>query len=317
MGWDAELEDFKSLIDLRAYASEVGYTLSRHESWRGSAVMRNQSGDKIVIKREPDGHYVYFSVRDERDNGTIIDFVQRRKRLSFGDIRKHLRPWLGRPATSLPSFTKLEPTPKDRHGVERAFAGMKDAPRHPYLERERHIPAALVSSPRFAGRIRIDARSNAVFPHFDELGICGFELKNHGFTGFARGGQKGLWRSCEFEGDNRLVFAEGAIDALSHAALFPDERTRYASVGGAVNPEQPGLVRAAVVGMPDSCEIVAAMDADADGRKLAEIIRDAVAASGRADLVFKSHFPALNGQDWNDVLRDRACSFPAVRVSGP
>jgi hypothetical protein len=26
--------------------------------------------DKIIIKRDTDGHYVYFSVRDDRDNGS-------------------------------------------------------------------------------------------------------------------------------------------------------------------------------------------------------------------------------------------------------
>ena len=103
MSWDSELDDFKRKIDLRQYAAEQGYTLDKRESWRGSAVMRN-GGDKVVIKLDGDGHYVYFSVRDDRDNGSIIDFVQHRKRLSLGEVRKELRPWIGRSATSLPRF---------------------------------------------------------------------------------------------------------------------------------------------------------------------------------------------------------------------
>jgi hypothetical protein len=47
---DHELEEFKR-IDLRAYAASLGYTLDRQESWRGSAVMRNDADDKIIIKR--------------------------------------------------------------------------------------------------------------------------------------------------------------------------------------------------------------------------------------------------------------------------
>lgn len=40
--------------------------------------MRHPStDDKIVIRVEGDGHWTYFSVRDARDNGTIIDFLQR------------------------------------------------------------------------------------------------------------------------------------------------------------------------------------------------------------------------------------------------
>lgn len=83
--FDSELENFKRNIDLRSYAAGQAYQLDRKESWRGSSVMRHPvSNDKVIIKRGMDGHYVYFSVRDDRDNGTIIDFVQHRQGLSLG-----------------------------------------------------------------------------------------------------------------------------------------------------------------------------------------------------------------------------------------
>ena len=100
--FDPELESFKTSIDLRAYAASEGYTLDRKESWRGSAVMRHANGDKVIIKRDADGHYVYFSVRDDRDHGTVIDFAQNRLRLSLGELRKTLRPWGGRQAEIAP-----------------------------------------------------------------------------------------------------------------------------------------------------------------------------------------------------------------------
>ncbi len=92
----------------------------------------------------------------------------------------------------------------------------------------------------------MDARGNAVFPHFDAEGLCGYEITNKGFTGFAAGASKGLWFSQAKPEDNRLVFCESAIDALSHAALYPAQDTRYASIGDQVNPQQPELIRAAV-----------------------------------------------------------------------
>ena len=122
---------------------------------------------------------------------------------------------------------------------------MQDAVRHPYLENERALPASLLASERFAGCIRTDSRGNAVFPHFDGEGLCGFEIKNKGFTGFSTGGAKGLFMSNIEPGDNRLVFCESGIDALSYAALFPDERTRYASIGGKPSPMQRELIRSA------------------------------------------------------------------------
>jgi Protein of unknown function (DUF3991) len=223
---DTELEDFKSRIDLREYATALGYELDRRESSRSSSIMRH-AGDKIVIKRNPNGHFVYFSVRDDADNGSVIDFAQRRKRLNLGQVRKELRPWIGRAPSPLPLFSKLETSAKDRSAVERAYSRLPIAARHPYFEKERCLPAALLGSPRFAGRIRIDDHGAAVFPHFDEFGLCGFELKNKGFTGFAKGGEKGLWESRDQDGDTAIVFAESAIDALSHAALFPALSARY------------------------------------------------------------------------------------------
>lgn len=304
---DTELENFKTNIDLRAYAAGQDYQLDARASWRGSSVMRHPiSDDKVIIKRGMDSHYVYFSVRDERDNGTIIDFVQHRQSLSLGAVRKELRPWIGQPPVPVPSFPVLHKTEKDRMKVEAAYERMQDATTgHPYLERERALPAALLTSERFAGRVRISDRGAAVFPHYDAQGLSGYELKGpNGFTGFASGGSKALWLSHELPDDNRLIFCESSIDALSHAVLMPDNHARYASIGGKPNPQQPELIRAAVARMPPASEIISAMDNDADGGKLAEVIRRAVDLSGRHDLKFTVEEP-FGFKDWNDVLRAR------------
>src|SRR5438128_2593031 len=282
--------------------------MDRRESWRGSTVLR-RGGDKIVVKRNGNGHYVFFSVRDDHDHGTILDFLQRREHLSLGAVRQILRPWIGRSAIPLP-FPKLEPTSPDRMRVESGYGRMINALRHPYLENHRSLPAHVLSSPRFAGRVRIDRRGNAVFPHFDAAGLCGYEIKNYGFTGFAAGGQKGLWFSHAQPDDRRLVLAESAIDALSYAALFADaeDQTRYASLGGKPSSRQTALVQATIAQLPAGAEIVAAFDADDAGRKLAEMIREIFAGlagtTGRSDLIFKAHLTAEEGEDWNSMLQN-------------
>jgi hypothetical protein len=86
MNHDSELDAFKQEIDLRQFAVSLGYEIDRRESWRGSTVLR-RGADKIVVKRNGNGHYVFFSLRDDSDNGTIIDFLQRRRSLSLGTIR--------------------------------------------------------------------------------------------------------------------------------------------------------------------------------------------------------------------------------------
>lgn len=303
---DGELETFKRNIDLRQFAESLGYQIDRRESWRGSAVLR-RAADKIVVKRNGNGHYVFFSLRDANDNGTVIDFVQRRQHLSLGAVRQVLRPWIGRSAGA-PQFPPLQPASPDRMRIEREYRRMTEAQQYPYLERDRCVPAAVLSSPRFAGRMRIDARGNTVFPHFDAAGLCGYEIKNRGFTGFAAGGKKGLWFSHIQPDDWRLVFTESAIDALSYATLYPDsvDRTRYASLGGRPSSRQMGLVQAAVTKLGDGPEIVAAFDADEAGRWLATMIGAVVGRvrhqAERNDLGFRVHLPATEGEDWNQVL---------------
>jgi uncharacterized protein DUF3991/Toprim domain-containing protein len=321
---DRELETFKREIDLRQFALSLGYEIDRRESWTGSTVLR-RGADKIVVKRNGNGHYVFFSVREDEDHGTVIDFVERRQNLSLGAVRKILRPWIGRPATPMP-FPALEPTSSDRMRVECAYRGMAAVSRYPYLEQDRCVPAIVLWSPRFVGRMRMDSRGNTVFPHFDAAGLCGYEIKNRGFTGFAAGGKKGLWLSHTRRDDRRLVLTESAIDALSHAALFPDaeDQTRYASLAGKPSGRQMGLLQAAIAKLPEGSEIVAAFDADPAGRRLAGEIREVVANMAsrmeRSDLIFKFHLPTQEGKDWNIVLqnrhRSRSMKLPDRRLVG-
>jgi hypothetical protein len=108
------------------------------------------------------------------------------------------------------------------------------------------------------------------------------------------------------------VFCESAIDALSHAVLFPDNGARYASIGGKTNPQQPELIRAAVARMPADSEVIAAMDADAEGRKLVETVRRSVELTGCKDLRFTVQ-EAHGVKDWNDQLRQKPHpSFPTA-----
>ena len=83
----------------------ISWTARKAGAGRASCVTRTAT--RSIIKRGSDGHYVYFSVREDNDNGSIIDFVQNRQRLSLGAVRKELRPWIGMPASQLPAFPPL------------------------------------------------------------------------------------------------------------------------------------------------------------------------------------------------------------------
>ena len=294
-----ELEQFKTAINLTEFAASRGYALDRRESSRASATMRHPDGDKIIISKSLTGDWVYFSIRDDRDNGSVIDFLQKRGGGSLGQVRKTLRAFCGsaRPVVPVTDYIpQLLPLSHDRSAAVLAYSQAKFRGDVPYLI-GRGLDAALQGHERFFERFKIDNRGNVLFPHYDKDGLCGFEIKNKGFTGFSAGGLKGLWYSLCKTTDKTLVLAESAIDGFSYHALNPDNFTRYMSTGGAMNPLQPVLIRAAMERMPRGSVVALAFDHDAGGEKLAEEIR----ALAPAGLDVRRPLPPV-GKDWNEAL---------------
>lgn len=306
-----EIDDFKRQINLTEYAATQGYVLDRKESSRNSVTMRGPGGDKIIIGKDANsGHWVYFSVRNDADHGTIVDFIQNRQRMALGEARKALRPWIGEnphPPRRPPqeSFVgDVEPISRNISRIRAQFAAMQPVQgTHSYLEHERHIPPDVLAAPRFVGKIYTDRHGNAVFPHHDRQGLCGFELRNAHFKGFAKGGQKGLWYSVTSPDDHSLVITESAIEALSYHALHRPEGTRYFSIAGEMNPMQRQLLESAFRKLSPGASILMATNNDAGGRHLAEQIKGIVLATGREDLAPMDRHPEREGADWNDVLR--------------
>lgn len=259
---------------------------------------------KLIVSRQPNGQYLYFNAKGN-DNGTVIDLIQTRDRVSLGEVRKLLRPWLGRspsPPLDLPTFPMTLQT--SEHDAARVLATWMKARAigrtHRYLEEERCIPVELLQSEMFRDRIRIDDRRNSVFPHFNQSGLCGFELKNHGFTGFSPGGVKGLACSRPQNDDHEMIVCETAIDMLSYAALKGTDGKRFFSTAGQISPMQAECLRSAVERMSSDTTVILALDNDDGGHKLAGQIRDAIKATGRPII---EDIPPVPGDDWNDVLR--------------
>lgn len=303
-----ELEQFKTQINLTEYAAAQGYALDRRATSRNSAVMKTDDGDKVIIAQGRDRHWIYFSVRDLRDSGSIIDFVQNRRGGNLGDVRKELRPWLRSGAVSRPPASayvpSLKPVAKDLVAVRARYEGMTPLDGHSaYLEEQRGIPAHILTDPGFAERIRTDDHGNTVFPHYNRDGLCGYEIKNEGFTGFAKGGKKGLWASRIDPADRRLVVTETAIDALSYAAIRGVAGSRFVSIGGQMNPEQPVLLRLAIDKMPEGSQIVIAVDNDDGGDDFTRRMEAVFAEISRADLTLVHDRPPTTAKDWNDALR--------------
>jgi hypothetical protein len=242
---DDELAYFKRAANLTEVAASLGYELAARQRPTAATVAMRHAGtnDKIIVRRDQDGHWTYFSVRDDRDNGTVIDFLQRRRSCGLGAVRKELRAWLRQDRLQPPVGhyrVDVPSRPRDSAAVSAAYAAAA-ATVSRYLMR-RGISVATLTSARFADSCRVDRRGNVLFPHrdpSDRTRVVGFEVKNEGYTSFASGGRKTYWMSATRRDDRRLVIVEGAIDALSYHQLFPNTRTRYLSTGGAVGRGHP------------------------------------------------------------------------------
>ncbi len=299
---DDELDRFKREINLTEFAVSLGYLIDRKESSRGSIVMRSVEGDKVIISRKEGGHWSYFSVRESRDHGTIVDFLQFREGINLGGVRKRLRPWIlgvvSRPAVSLYAGEVYQ-TMKDRAAVLEAWSEASVITGNRYLT-FRGINGQTLQEPRFAGCVRQDRRGNTLFAHYDQEGLSGYEIKNFEFTGFARHGQKAVWRSAANGLDNRLVMVEAALDGLSYHQLMPDQGTRYISIGGQISPHQLEVVRVEISLMAVGSTIVLGFDRDEEGEHFAERFRKLVEGYD-----YIRHAPD-SVKDWNDALTGKS-----------
>jgi len=293
---DNELEAFKQM-NLADYAAAQGYELNKQKSSKNSLCYDHSSGDRVIIGRDAtSGHGVYYSVRDDADNGTIIDFVQRRQGLNLGQARKELRPWAGIGNAPAPRFKPQpvpEPSTRDRAEQQRGLAACEIATTHKYLE-GRGIEQETLE--HFRGRVYTDQRGNAIFPHFDQEGISGLEIKNERFTGFSKGGEKGLWFHGPKPKDaERVVVCESAIDCMSHYQLQPSDKTLYVSTAGKMSPDAKENLQG-LLNKYDQAEIVAAFDNDKDGQRFAQELAD---MAGRNITNGLPH----DAKDWNDQLK--------------
>jgi Toprim-like/Relaxase/Mobilisation nuclease domain len=298
-----ELEKFKTEINLVEYAQSQGYQYISQASSHNSAVLRHENGDKIVVATDTDGHGVYFSVRDDADNGTIIDFVQNRQNVELSEVRTELKNWLNQPRTQPDKFIprdKPQPISRDHLKIIKAVSGFKVAVEHDYLEK-RGISPSILKSDRFIGTVAVDSRGNAIFPHYDQDGLTGFSVKNDNYTGFSKGGTKALWQSKPSESDRRLVIVESAIDAMSYHQLFTDKNphTRYISTGGTISKYQLDLIKTAMADMTKiGGEIVIATDNNEAGSKLFKTLSFEAPSQSK----ISRDVPDL-GKDWNELLQ--------------
>jgi len=305
-----DFSSYKSQINLSHYATSLGYELDPRKTTKSSLVMKHPNGDKVIISKRGK-NYVYFSVSDDKDNGTIVDFIRKRTDKTFPEIGLELQKWVkggGNIPVNIPLTGDIQQQEYNPERIKALFERMIPLKWDKYLENTRKIPQLTLKNNLFAGRIYRDTYGNVVFPHYDHTGICGLELKNADKGVFVRGSAKGLWTSTINLKAETLVITESPIDGLSYFTLFPDLQKSgvvFASVSGGLRPHQIQLLSDLIKKLPQLRKIILAVDHDKGGEKIEKTIREGVKNSGEFFDNMLTHVPEKIGADWNEVLKNR------------
>ncbi|GAB3242915.1 hypothetical protein GCM10027346_39360 [Hymenobacter seoulensis] len=290
-----ELDRFKQSIDLVDYATRRhGYDVKKAGP-RGHWHQLEKDGEMLIVSRKGD-HQVYLNPGDDRDSGSIIDFVKTRENQTLGQVRQTLRQYLGEPeqgwqaATSPPLPTpvayapthtgpaEMESEAERRARLVAAVMGTHASLTDRSYLHQRHLSDETIDSPAFQGRVFTSQQGNfrnTAFPLYNEHGIATVEQRNNEYKHLLQLPKTGVWVSHPTEGKDtpvqRLVVSESPVDAMSyhqlhHRGAQGQPNTLYVATSGTVTERQVELIQK-LIDKQEPREVVLANDNDAAGRR--------------------------------------------------
>ena len=264
MEHELTFQQIKERVELPDLLTHHGYALKKGEHLGRGKYHVFEGDDTLVVFRGRGGEWMYFNSQDDRDKGSVIDWMKNRVssgrlvgiqpepgRSLWQSVNDQFRAYLSlpeaqRPRLDLgPALPVTEPGTKFQSLYTQDCTPLADTA---YLE-GRGITKETLANPQFAGRILNQRHTvqregmpaktyvNTAFPAYHEGRVVGLELKGEGFKGQAPESEfaRSLWLSKPTEGGRRptaLVVTESGVDALSYAQLHPQERAMYASTAG-------------------------------------------------------------------------------------
>lgn len=308
---DIELDRLREGVSCAALLENLppAWKLDRAESTRNCLKYRRGKGEIIIVNHGGRGWWDAGGTA----KGDVFALVQHlRSDLNFGHVRKLLRDYVG----LQPVFAPHQ-HPRDQDGIvtpahtrwERARTLRPGSPAWDYLTKARALSDPILRAAIARDCVREGGYGTAWFAHRAHDGrLTGFEMRGADFRGFAKGGDKTLFRlpgrpRHSIGPPRRIAVAEAPIDALSLAAL---ERlagdTLYVATGGGMGPptiEALSQLLADAAAIPGAA-LIAATDNDAPGQRYAGLLAD---LAGMAGVSFERLRPSADVNDWNDMLR--------------
>lgn len=273
-----DFDDYKQQIDLVDFAQRLyGFRINAKKSTKRHVVLIGAGKDEriIVSRNQNSGHHWYFNPHDDRDKGTVIDFVLQREEGNWQQVLQVLEQYMDNAAIPLEASFQIQASiPVD--GVLPHF-DLLPFDNRAYLH-QRGISDTTIDDPLFLDRIHNVAGGkkglafvNTAFSCYNLSGqLLGLEVKNVNYTGHALHSRKSeaCWMSRYQDLSTpiaEMVITESAIDGLSYHQLHPPSEDRiYISSGGALVSGQIQLIQGLIHRLKPR-KVILAMDNDLAG----------------------------------------------------
>jgi len=307
--------EFRSKISIMELALANGYSCNRSKGMKWP-VLESNAGDRIIIiNPKSSSNQGYFNPQDDRDRGTLINFVGNRLGNIFPqdrnlsreqNINSVLHQWLNLPFRERLISSKI--TGQSKHGeiVEESLfspALLKPLKDIDYLK-FRGIDERTLRSTCFQGKVlqcKIGNFCNIAFPYQETIDgkFVGAEVRNHQFKRHLRGSLRttSVWVSNIPAQVKRLIICESAIDCLSYFQIKGDMEDVYMSFGGSITNGQLQSICNMVKQLPldTTFRVVIAVDNDKMGKEYTHKILEAF-PDGIIDYA--------EGKDYNEDLKN-------------
>ncbi|MEF2229240.1 MAG: MobV family relaxase [Candidatus Cardinium sp.] len=311
-----DLEKVKREVNLIQHAASMGYVLNKEKSSKTWAVME-KDGDKILIKNglNQNGHWIYKSLVNEQEKGTIVDFMQKRG-FSYQSIcglsSRHLDDRVVKDQKYL--SVEIGDISSQRYIAQEAFDRVVEHKKGNYLAC-RGIDEATYGC--YSGVKVGDQAVFALYRDVDQNGsgtMCStisyqFDAKgmmsDDGFFSSNKYFQKGLPRGLSILVDSdvpvkHVVVLESPIDALSYKQMNNSlEGTMYVATCGSLSQGvRQELANVFSNAKENGQDVTLAFDNDKAGRQMDKEVRE---IANVCKVRYKSSIPP-KGKDWNQEL---------------